>query len=94
MEYPKSIITDNPWCYVCGNPNVEIHHIFNKSDRAKSTKYGLVVPLCPSCHRGSEGAHGANGSSLNIALKKIGQKKFEEIYSHDLFMEEFGRNYL
>ena len=94
MDYPKSIITDNPWCYICGNPVTQTHHVFGKSERDKSTKYGLVVPLCVNCHTGSKGVHGKDGQSLNLALKRIGQAKFEERYGHELFMQEFGKNYL
>ncbi len=48
----KSIMTqDFTRCYLCGSTeNLEIHHIMGGATRDKSTEYGLVVPLCRTCH--------------------------------------------
>ena len=27
-------------------------------------------------------------------MKQAGQRRFEELYGHDKFMQEFGKNYL
>jgi len=94
MEYPKSIISNNPWCYVCGYPKIEWHHVYFGKNRDKSTKWGLVCPLCYSCHRGTKGVHGKDGKTLDLALKKIGQAKFEELHTREEFVKEFGKNYL
>lgn len=60
-----------------------------------SDKYGLTVRLCRKCH---EGIHNADNDSqykeAELYLKRIAQKKFEEKYSHELWVKEFGRNYL
>lgn len=41
---------------------------------------------------GKDAVHRDN--DVDLALKKIGQKSFEQIYSHEKFMEVFGKNYL
>lgn len=93
----KSIIQENAdYCFVCGRyGQTERHHtIFGTANRKKSDKYGLTVYLCPDCHRGTNGVHGKNGHSLDLQLKRIAQKKFEEKYSREKFTNVFGRNYL
>ena len=91
----KSIIQDDKnVCYVCGGRASEEHHVLNSFNRKASEKFGLTVYLCPSCHRGDCGVHGKNGHELNLMLKRIAQKKFEEEHSHKRFMEVFGKNYL
>ena len=90
-----SIITDNDdRCFICGSYRlIEIHHIYGGAFRNKSTKYGLVVPLCKSCHNlPPNGAH-FNRETMDY-LRRIGQKAFIEHYPDKDFMEEFGRNFL
>ena len=91
---PKSIITsDMRTCYLCGSTRfIEIHHIYSNCNRDKSTKYGLVVPLCRECHRGSKGVH-SDYSKMRY-LREIGQRKFMEVYPELDFMKIFRRNYL
>ena len=92
----KSIISDEERCYLCGSTiGLEKHHcIHGTAGRKLADKYGLTVMLCPTCHRdGKLGVHGWN-SKTDRHLKKLAQKKFEEKYSHDKWMEIFGRNYL
>ena len=99
-----SILTDDfNHCYICGKygklKNVspwlklDLHEIFFGSNREKSKKYGLVVPLChEGCHQGSKGVH--FNRELDLQLKRIGQKAFAERYPDEDFLEVFGRNYL
>ena len=92
-KYPPSIITSKmDRCFICGAYGVEIHHIMGGANRKNSTKYGLVVPLCRGCHTGDNGVH--MNKDRNDALKRIAQSRFEAKYSHDEWMEVFGRNYL
>ena len=78
---------------MCGSTrNIEIHHIFSGSFRAKSTKYGLVVALCHECHQGTNGVHFNREKMLK--LRKIGQRKFMEHYPDLDFRKIFGKNYL
>lgn len=92
----QSIITDNmEVCFVCGARASEKHHCIHSINRAKADNFGLFVGLCPNCHRTSNKAvHGRDGHTLDLALKQIAQRKFEERYGHDMFMQEFGKNYL
>ena len=89
----RSIITDDmEHCIHCGSTMVEIHHImFGTANRKLSDKYGLVVPLCPYCHRGGQGVH--QNRQLDLKLKKLAQSKFEQEYPDLDWLEIFGRNY-
>lgn len=89
-----SIITDDlRRCYVCGAfAGIELHEIFFGSHRRERSKeYGLVVPLCDICHRGTNGVHGKNGKELNMKLKAIGQTAFENHYPDLDFITIFGK---
>ena len=91
----KSILTnDNKHCYLCGrNGPLEIHHIFGGPNRNNSTEFGLVVPLCHSCHTGSvESVH--QSKQAMEYLRKIGQQKFEVTYPELDFLKIFKKNYL
>lgn len=79
-------------CFICGSPEPQIHHIMNKSDKAKSEEYGLLVPLCMNHHTGIYGVHTHPESMLN--MRKCGQRRFEELYGHDKWMEIFKKSYL
>lgn len=91
-----SILTDDlESCYACGSMvNIELHEIFFGSTRNSSKRYGLVVPLCPECHKGTYGVHGSKGKLLNTTLKEEGQRAFEKRYPATDFIKVFGRNYL
>lgn len=91
-----SILTDDlESCYTCGSmQNVELHEIFFGSTRNSSKRYGLVVPLCPECHKGTYGVHGSRGHFMDVSLKEEGQRAFEKHYPATDFMKIFGRNYL
>lgn len=81
-------------CFSCGDTrNLEEHHVFFGKNRKMSEHYGLKIHLCPACHRSHLGIHGGN-VELDQELKTFAQKTFEKKYSHELFMEKFGRNYL
>lgn len=88
------MISKGKWCWVCGSPQIECHHIFYGSYRSKSEKYDMKVYLCPRHHRDNKyGVHGLN-KALDLKLKKIAQSMFEQKYSREEFMKIFGRNYL
>lgn len=92
-NYRKSIVSNYNTCFLCGSHNkIEIHHCFNGALRKKSTKYGLVVPLCYECHRGQNGVH--NNAEKMLYLKRIGQTLFERYYPNENFLEIFHKNYL
>lgn len=91
----KSILTfDEDRCFLCGRyGDLEWHHIFGGANRINSERYGLIVPLCHSCHNEPpDGVH-FNRKAMDD-LRKRGQKAFESIADHDEFMKIFGENYL
>ena len=90
----KSIIQeDTNYCFVCGRYGTEIHHIFfGTSNRKMSDKYRCVVGLCCEHHRGNSGVH--HNRELDLELKRMAQRRFEEVYPELSFLAVFGRNYL
>lgn len=72
---------------------IEEHHIFGGPFRKFSEHYGIKVHLCTYHHTsGSEAVH--NNRTWDLRLKQIGQKAFEERYSHGMWMQVFRRDYL
>jgi hypothetical protein len=71
------------------------HHIIHgTANRKKSEDYGLWCYVCRARHHiyGPESPHG--NSEVDLHLKQIAQREFEKIHPHELWMSEFGRNYL
>ncbi|MCM1026505.1 MAG: hypothetical protein NC432_08700 [Roseburia sp.] len=71
----------------------EHHALMGTQYRKLSEHYGLKVYLCPGHHRiGKEAVH----SNIEICrlVQKEAQKAFEARYSHEKWMEVFGRNFL
>ena len=83
-----SIFTDKMGvCYYCHTVigEMDIHEVYGGSNRQRSMKYGLVVPLCRKCH----------SSELVIQdLKKWCQRKYEETHTRDEFIKIIGKSYL
>lgn len=97
----KSIIQKEKECFTCRvNYGVETtvglhdHHIFEGSARRKnSEKFGLKIYLCGRHHNLSKyGIH--YQKQLDLELKQLAQKKFEETHSREEFLKYFRRNYL
>ena len=90
----KSIIqADTDYCFVCGRYGTEIHHVFfGNPNRKLSDKYGLVIGLCYEHHRGNSGVH--HNRELDLKMKRMAQKVFEQTYPEREFLAVFGRNYL
>lgn len=92
----KSIISNEKRCYMCGSYQwIEIHHIFGAANRDKSTKYGLVVPLCHYCH--NEYPNGVHQNKENrLKLQRIAQMRAMKKYgwTTEEFIKIFGKNYL
>lgn len=97
----KSIIQDTKECYLCrylydfeNTMNLQEHHcIHGTANRVLSEQYGLKVHLCINHHTAGIGAVHKN-REYDLILIKIAQKKFEEKYGHNKFMEVFKKNYL
>ena len=90
----KSILQDDDFCFVCGDPNTETHHVlFGSANRKLSDQYGLTVCLCSQHHRGRDGVH--FNRPFDITLKKYAQVRFKAVYGANTdFQRVFGRNYL
>lgn len=92
----KSVIQNTKECYICertGKYDIHEHHIFFGPNRKWSEKYGMKVCLCGYHHNlSSEGVH--NNRELDLYFKRLGQRRFEELHSHEEFMQIFGKNYL
>ena len=92
----KSIIQREKECFLCGSTqHLELHHcIFGDGWRKLADNYGLTVWLCWKHHRDYKvGVHGLNTEARDF-LKRTAQKAFEKKWGHELFMLQFGRNYL
>lgn len=91
------------YCAICAEKKifreaVHLHHLIpGNGRRKKADKYGLVIPLCSSCH---EEIH---GSTEIILSKYLGQMMFERDRIEEgmtmpqaiwEFMREFGESYL
>ena len=63
--------------------------IFGRGLRKLSDRYGLVIRLCPACHRELH-----QNASMMAWSRAEGQRRFEEDHSHEEFMKIFGKNYL
>ena len=94
----KSIINNQKRCFRCGKGDqqgdIHKHHIYAGAFRAKSEKWGCWVYLCRDHHTGNHGVHTRKGSDYWLHLKKLAQVEFEKRHGHDLFMQEFRRNWL
>lgn len=83
-----SIFTDNyKTCYYCGigRSQLDIHEVYGGSNRQRSMKYGLCVPLCRACH---------SNEYVIQDLRKWCQREYEKKHSRDEFIEIIGKSYL
>lgn len=90
---PKSIISNERRCLVCGRTEpLHLHHVYMGGNRRNADRFGCWVYLCARHHTSTDGVH--FNRELDLKLKRMCQRKFEELYSHEKFMEVFGKNYL
>ena len=91
----KSILQSDKRCYITGRTdNLHKHHVFEgTANRRKSEKWGLYIYLTGEFHNLSDKGINFN-KELDLEVKRRAQRKFEELHSHDLWMQEFHRNYL
>lgn len=90
----KSILQSTKKCFLCGSVcDLHEHHVIYGPFRKKSEHYGLKVYLCAYDHNMSDNGVHFN-KPLDIQLKQFAQEKFEEKYSHAMWMQEFEKNYL
>ena len=89
-----SIIQTDKKCFMCGRTDaLHKHHVFGAANRKWSDKFGLWIWLCPQDHNMSDrGVH--FNKPLDLQIKQIAQREFEDTYGHDDFMKIYGKNYL
>lgn len=88
----KSILQNFEHCYLCGNPNVETHHVIHGHGRRKlAESQGLTIKLCRQCHVMIHANY-----SKDLALKIMAQEKWMEVNgkTRDDFINIFGRSYV
>ena len=90
----KSIMQDRKVCYFTGSvDNLDKHHIFlGTANRKKSEQYGCWVWITHWLHMRIHQDH--EFTSYRYELQKEAQRRFEAIYGHEKFMQEFHKNYL
>ena len=87
----KSIMQDEKKCFITGSQTqLECHHCFDGIRRKAADKYGCWIWLRHDLHRE---LHDRN-KELDRMIKRACQERFEEVYSHQEFMEIFGKSYL
>lgn len=89
----KSILQSNKVCYKTGSTlNLDKHHIIGNAYRNKAEKYGVWVYLRHDIHMWLHDTK--DGQKYARTLKEEAQRAFEEKWSHAMWMDLFGRNYL
>lgn len=83
------------YCEICKYRRAEHrHHVFfGTANRRKSEKWKMVAKLCLMCHE-IEPTSVHRCRETDLMLKRKYQAIFEAEHGHELFMQEFGRNYL
>lgn len=86
-----SIMQDERECFITGSQiNLDRHHCFHGIRRKAAEKYGCWIWLRHDLHME---LHSQN-PALDLMIKRACQERFEEIYSHEEFMDVFGKSYL
>ena len=87
----KSIMQDDRVCFITGcTQDLDRHHVLHGIRRKSAEKYGCWVWLRHDLHME---LHDRN-KELDRMLERACQERFEEIYSHQEFMDIFGKSYL
>ena len=88
-------------CFLCRlekdigtTKNLEKHHFMHgTANRKLAEQWGLWGYLCKQHHTdGPEAVH--NNRATDLFLMQIAQGRFEKLYSHEKWMEIFGKNYI
>lgn len=87
-------------CFLCGADGravpLERHHLIEGNGRRQlSEKYGLVVLLCPDCHRNGPWAAHRSRETMEYLHRYAERKWLEENDGEEEdFIRIFGKNYL
>lgn len=81
------------YCFLCGKYNTPLdkHEVFHgTANRQKSKDLGIVVALCPACHRLVH-----SNRKTDAKLQEFVQKIYEaQGHSREEFMSVFHKNYV
>lgn len=90
----ESILQIGKRCFVCGVAyGLHCHHIYGGANRKNSEAYGFKVYLCGKHHNlSNEGVH--FNKALDLQLKELCQRTFEETHTREEFMRIIGKNYI
>lgn len=93
----KSILQNEKKCFITGYEGAGLHkhHVFGAYNRHHSEMYGLWIWLKWDYHI-ADSPHNTphNNADVDLWLKKIAQRRFEELHSREKFMQIFGKNYM
>lgn len=87
-------------CALCGangaTDPLDRHHVFGGALRKKSEKYGAVVYLCHHrCHIfGANSAHQSREVRLHLKRQAQARIMFQQGWTLDEWLQEFGKSYL
>ena len=95
----KSIIQSKHECFIC-KTNYEVENtsdlskylIFNEHPK-QSNKYGLKIELCYR-HNDFNKYQEKFKNALELSLKQLAQKKFEETRKRKSFIKHFNKSYI
>ena len=95
----KSIIQSKNECFICKTNydvittnNLTEYLIFNEYPK-QSNKYGLKIKLCYR-HNDFNKYQEKFKNALEVSLKQLAQKKFEETRNRKEFIKQFNKSYL
>lgn len=84
------IVKDEQYCFICGRPKTQVHHlVFGIALRKLAEEDKLVAPICDQCHCAIHENYAAGQMS-----KMIGQLCYEKTHTREEFRERYGRSYL
>jgi hypothetical protein len=92
----KSILQDEKVCFLTGSTmDLDKHHIYFGPNRNASEKNGFWVWLRHDMHiAGSHNETPHNCREVDLYLKEMCQRKYEETHSREEFISLIGRSYL
>lgn len=90
----ESIIQKKRECLVCHiTRGLHRHHVYAGSRRKASEENGFTVWLCGPHHNlSNEGVH--FNHELDLLIKQLCQREYEQTHSREEFMKLIGKNYL
>lgn len=93
----KSIVVnpEDMKCAICGKQRaLQWHHIIHGvANRKLSDRYGLTCWLCMDCHEKIHSSPEEIWRDFDNQLKVAAQRKFEDQYGHEAWMQTFNKNY-